>query len=361
MKCESEAISLDNVRFGSRKFAKTDSKNNLVTHTFRKYRIPKADHSLVNIEYMKYLTLIRYQNLCMLAFMQLIFRYGFLKLQKIPLALSEWQYLLLVLSTVLIAAAGYVINNIFDQDTDLENQPARVVIDKSICESDAYTIYFILNTSGVAIGFYLSNVIAKPSFAAIFILIAATLYIYASSLKQMMLVGNIIVALLLSFSVIIIGVFDLYPTIDESNKTIMANLFSILLDYALFAFLINFIREIVKDLEDITGDTSQGMQTLAIVLGTDKTTKLVFILGLLSTITLFVYIRTYLLDNNLFISTLYGFSFVLAPLLLFTIKIWTAKSKKEFHTLSMLLKSIVFFGILSIVIITLNIKYNASK
>jgi 4-hydroxybenzoate polyprenyltransferase len=48
--------------------------------------------------------------------MQLIFRYGFLKLQNIPLALTDWQYLL-CMSTVLIAAAGYVINNIFDQDT----------------------------------------------------------------------------------------------------------------------------------------------------------------------------------------------------------------------------------------------------
>jgi 4-hydroxybenzoate polyprenyltransferase len=71
----------------------------------------------------------------------------------------------------------------------------------------------------------LSNVILKPSFAAIFILIAATLYIYATSLKQMLLLGNI-VALLLSFSVIIIGIFDLYPVIDQANQPIMANLFS---------------------------------------------------------------------------------------------------------------------------------------
>jgi 4-hydroxybenzoate polyprenyltransferase len=79
------------------------------------------------------------------------------------------------MSTVL--AAGYVINNIFDQDTDLENKPNRVVIGKSITESAAYNIYAVLNISGVAIGFYLSNVIVKPSFAAIFILIA-TLYTF---------------------------------------------------------------------------------------------------------------------------------------------------------------------------------------
>jgi 4-hydroxybenzoate polyprenyltransferase len=109
---------------------------------------------------MKYLKLIRYQNL-ILAFMQLIFRYGFLKLQNIPLALTDWQYLLLVLSTVLIAAAGYVINNIFDQDTDLRIN--LIGSCKSITESAAYNIYAVLNISGVAIGFYLSNVIVKPS------------------------------------------------------------------------------------------------------------------------------------------------------------------------------------------------------
>lgn len=308
---------------------------------------------------MKYLKLIRYQNLLMLAFMQLIFRYGFLKLQNIPLALSDWQYGLLILSTVLIAAAGYVINNIFDQDTDLDNKPDRIIIGKSISESSAYNIYAVLNISGVAIGFYLSNVIVKPSFAAIFILIAATLYIYATSLKQMMVLGNIVVALLLAFSVIIIGIFDLYPAIDTENQILMANLFSVLLDYALFAFLINFIREIVKDLEDIDGDTNQGMKTLAIALGIAKTTKLIFALGLVSIVALFVYTKTYFVNNNLFIATLYSFMFVLAPLIFFTIKIWTAKSKEEFRTLSILLKWILFFGILSIVIITLNIKYNA--
>jgi 4-hydroxybenzoate polyprenyltransferase len=310
---------------------------------------------------MKYLKLIRYQNLLILAFMQLIFRYGFLKLQKIPLALTDWQYLLLVLSTVLIAAAGYVINNIFDQDTDLENKPNRVVIGKSITESAAYNIYAVLNISGVVIGFYLSNVIVKPSFAAVFILIAATLYIYATSLKQMILLGNVIVALLLSFSVLIIGIFDLYPAINTENQLLMASLFSILVDYAVFAFLINLIREIVKDLEDINGDTSQGMNTLAIFLGVSKTTKLVFALGIISVITLFVYTKTYLIVNNLFIATLYTFLFVLAPLIFFTIKIWTATSKEEFRSLSKLLKWILFFGILSILLITLNIKYNASR
>ena len=113
---------------------------------------------------MKYLQLIRYQNLLLLAIMQLVFRYGFLKYQDIWLSLSDLQYGLLVLVTVLLAAGGYVINDIFDQDTDAENKPNTALVGKSISEGNAYYIYIGLTLTGVAIGMYLSNVIQKPGF-----------------------------------------------------------------------------------------------------------------------------------------------------------------------------------------------------
>ncbi|KDN54595.1 prenyltransferase [Flavobacterium seoulense] len=295
----------------------------------------------------------------MLAFMQLLFRYGFLKLQKIDLALADWQYGLLVLSTILIAAAGYVINDIFDQQTDQINKPNKVIVGKSISETKAYNIYAFLNVSGVAIGFYLANVIMRPNFAAIFVLIAAILYIYATSLKQMLLIGNLVVALLLALSVVIIGIFDIFPATDTANQDVMAGLFSILLDYAIFAFMINFLREIVKDLEDFDGDNKQGMRTLAIVLGISKTTKLVFILNFAPIIALLYYINSYLVPNHLIAATIYSLLFVLGPLLYFSIKLWTAATKNNFTILSKVLKWILFFGILSILIISLNIKYHA--
>ena len=297
----------------------------------------------------------------MLALMQVIFRYGFLKLQNIDLALANWQYALLVLSTVLIAAGGYVINDILDQQTDWENKPDKVIVGKTISESKAYNIYAVLNIIGVAIGFYLSNVIIRPNFAAIFVLTAATLYIYATSLKRMLLLGNIVVALLLSLSVIIIGVFDLFPATDAANQKVMATLFSILLDYAIFAFMINLLREIVKDLEDLDGDSKQGMNTLAIVFGIEKTTKLLFVLSFAPVIALLSYANNYLFTNNLIGAVIYSFLFILGPLLYFSIKIWTAKTKNDFHKLSQILKWILFFGILSVIIISLNIQYHASK
>lgn len=295
----------------------------------------------------------------MLAFMQVLFRYAFLKQQNIPLALADWQYGLLVLSTVLLAAAGYVINDIFDVATDSINKPSKVIIGKGISETKAYNIYIGLNITGVAIGFYLSNVILRPSFATIFILIASLLYFYSTSLKQIMIVGNFIVALLLALSVIIIGIFDLFPATNAENQAQMASLFSILIDYALFAFMINFIREIVKDIEDVNGDYNQGMNTLPIAIGNSRAAKIALGFAVIPFILSLLYINEYFIQNKLYIATLYGFATVLAPLLYFIVKIFTAKTQKEFHHLSTVLKLILFFGILSILVITLNIKYNA--
>jgi len=308
---------------------------------------------------MKYLQLIRYQNLLMLALMQLVFRYGFLNQQDCFLALADWQYLLLVLSTVLIAAAGYVINDIFDQETDSINRPSAQIVGKLITESKAYNIYVALNILGVSIGFYLSNVIEKPSFATIFIFIAACLYFYATTLKKVLLLGNLMVAFILALSVLIIGVFDLYPATHEGNQDQMRMLFSILTDYAFFAFLINFIREIVKDAEDVKGDYNQGMQTLPILLGVGRTSKVIFGLLLVPIGIVFWYVNSYLMFNDLYIAVLFLLFLVLSPLLYCLVKSWTAKSTADFRHLSLLLKWILFFGILSIVIINYNIKQNA--
>ncbi|WP_286968598.1 geranylgeranylglycerol-phosphate geranylgeranyltransferase [Flavobacterium sp. UBA4854] len=308
---------------------------------------------------MKFLNLIRYKNLLMLAFMQLLFRYAFLKQQQVPLALADWQYGLLVLSTVLLAAAGYVINNIFDVGTDSINKPNDVVVGKGITETAAYNIYIGLNISGVAIGFILSNIIMRPTFASLFILIASLLYFYATSLKQIMLLGNFVVALLLAASVLIIGVFDLFPATTAENQAQMASLFSILSDYAIFAFVINFIREIVKDIEDVNGDYNMGMNTLPVAIGVSRAAKIALGFAIVAFIISGLYCNTYLMQNKLYIAVFYAFATILAPLLYFIVKIFSAKSQKEFHHLSTILKLILFFGILSILVIALNIKYNA--
>ena len=291
--------------------------------------------------------------------MQLLFRYGFLKLQNISLALADFQFGLLVLSTVFIAAGGYVINDIFDQDTDAINKPKKVIIGKSISEALAYNIYVALTLSGVCIGYYLSTVILRPGFLSIFICIAAVLYFYATTLKQIMIIGNLTIAFLLAFSLLIIGFFDIFPATYNENRKIMTDVFSVLKDYAVFAFIINFIREIVKDLEDMNGDYNQGMKTLPIILGKNRTQKALSIFMIIPIFILFVYTNNRLMLNNLYFAAIYVLIFIVAPLILCCINLWKSNDKKQFTNISILLKLIIFFGILSIIIIDQNIKYNA--
>jgi 4-hydroxybenzoate polyprenyltransferase len=136
-------------------------------------------------------------------------------------------------------------------------------------------------------------------------------------------------------------------------------MFSILKDYAIFAFVINFIREIVKDMQDIQGDTSQGMITLPITIGIKWTTKIVAVLLAISTVVLLIYVNEHLMVNELYYATVYTLVLVVAPLLFCLVKVWNATSKADFSQLSKILKWIIFFGIVSVFIVTLNINYNA--
>lgn len=291
--------------------------------------------------------------------MQFVFRYGFLELQNVPLSLADWQYALLVLSTVCIAAGGFVINTIFDSEIASNDNSEKIVIGKDFTESLAYNLYVAFTFIGVTIGFYLSNVIQRPNFAILFILIAATLYLYATSLKQSLLIGNLIVSLLLSLSILIIGLFDLLPATYEGNQPIMGLLFSILIDYAIFTFIISFIRGIVKDCENFVSDSNRIFNTLPNVFGIKNTTKVIFAMSFIPILCVLYYLKTYLLPGKLIESTIYVLIFIASPLIYFTIKIWTAKQPKEFQQLNSILKWILFFGVLSILIINLNMKHNA--
>lgn len=297
---------------------------------------------------MHYLKLIRYPNLIFIALTQLIIKYGLFHPFKIDITLNGFGFALLVVATVCIAAGGYIINDIYDVEIDRINKPNKVLIGKKITEKSANRLYIILNIIGVGIGFYLSNIIDKPAFSALFIIISALLYLYASYLKGMLLIGNLVVSSLVAMSVIIVGLFDLLPAITAQNQGTQSVIFSIVLDYSLFAFFLNFIREIVKDIQDINGDKNYGMNTLPISIGRKRATLTVFILGCIAVVGIVYYMYTYLYENQ--IATLYFLFLILAPLLYFCIKSWSADTAKEYNMLSLLLKIIMFLGVCSILI-----------
>ena len=131
---------------------------------------------------------------------------------------------------------------------------------------------------------------------------------------------------------------------------------------SLVAFSLGIERNrigLVKDIEDVNGDYNQGINTLPIAIGISRAAKIALGLTIIAFILSALYCNTYFMQNKLYFAVFYSFATVLAPLLYFIVKIFSAKSQKEFHHLSNILKLILFFGILSILVIALNIKYNA--
>ena len=293
-----------------------------------------------------FLKLVRFGNLLFIVLTQYLIRYFLFIPAGAGLSLSDFSYFLLVFATICIAAAGYVINDVYDVEADKINKPEKRVIGKKISEKTANNLFIILNVTGVSMGFYLANLIGHPGFSAIFIFTSALLYLYASYLKQIIVVGNILISLLVALVILLPGLFDLLPAITAENRGIQSLLFSLLLDYAFFAFLINLLREMVKDQEDIRGDYNTGIRSLPIVLGVERTSKAIFALALIPLMAIIYYLYMYLFENT--VAVLYTLLFILGPLLYFLVQITSAEKKKDFSRLSLILKIILFFGLISI-------------
>lgn len=295
---------------------------------------------------LSFLKIIRPVNLLFIAITELLIRYSFYHTVNASYILSDFGYILGVIATLCIAGAGNIINDIYDVEADRINKPGKILIGRKLSEKKATYLFITLNIIGVGIGFYLANSIGRPGFSAILIVISALLYIYSSYLKHIAIIGNIVISLLVALVVILPPVFDLLPAITPQNRETQSLVFSILLDYAVFAFLINLLREIIKDEQDINGDHHAGIQTLPILIGIRRTNTVVFALGVfVSALTLY-FTYTYLFRNTA--AVLYVLALIMGPLLYFLTNILGAKKKKEFGRLSLILKLILFFGLISL-------------
>jgi 4-hydroxybenzoate polyprenyltransferase len=283
----------------------------------------------------------------LIAIVQILIKYVIFDVFEAETAMNGFQFGLLVIATLAIAAAGNLVNDIYDVDIDRINKPEKVIIGKSVPEKKAFNYFIFLNVLGVACGFILSNQLGKPGLAATFIVISALLYIYSTQLKAMLIVGNTLISVMVSFSLLIVIIFDFYPIAAEGLSESQKSASELVLHYAVFAFAINLIREIVKDLEDINGDKNGGINTLAIVLGRSRTTMLVFVLAVLFVLGIIAYLYTYLYNKKLLV--LYFLFLVVAPLFYFCIKAWNAGSKKEYKLLSLVLKIVMVTGMCSMI------------
>lgn len=234
----------------------------------------------------------------------------------------------LSVSTVLIAAGGYVINDYYDVKIDYINNPDRVVVGKTIHRRFAILLHVALSVFGIFVGFFVSWKLAVVNVFSV-----SVLWFYSNLLKRLPFIGNFTVALLTGASIaILVFLYD-------------ANTILILI-YALFSFFITLVREIIKDMEDLKGDNTYGCKTLPIVWGIRKTK-----------ITLYLLIAAFLISvvaiNQLYVKLdiIYFVMLLFVPLAWLTTRLVRADTKKDYGWLSSFCKVIMLLGILSMTLI----------
>lgn len=270
--------------------------------------------------------LTRFWNLAIIAFAQYFTAY-FLFHQGLLVFTDFWLFLI-VASTVMIAAAGYIINDYYDIKIDLINKPDRVVIGKTITRRYAIFFHTVISVTGVGIGLLINWKVGAVNFVSVFLL-----WLYSNNLKRLPLIGNLVVSLLTGLSIFLLSfLYEQY--------------LPLVMTYSLFAFFMTLIREIVKDMEDMKGDTTFGCRTLPIVWGIRKTKSFLY-----GTILVFSFLVLWLDYQQLKISWIYFIPLLFVPMSILFYRLLKADTKKEFYQLSQLCKIIMLLGICSMIFV----------
>ncbi|OIP83352.1 MAG: hypothetical protein AUK44_05465 [Porphyromonadaceae bacterium CG2_30_38_12] len=302
----------------------------------------------------KYIQLIRYKNLLLLAFVQFVMQQVIIAplLQKFGFEYNSASnsFFLLLSATLFIASAGYIINDYFDLKIDRINKPDQVIIGNSISKRGAMIFYQILTAIGMVCGLLLAFQLKSFTLAFLFIVVPGLLWFYAASYKRQFLIGNLIVALLALLSVLVVAITAIASLkLNYGNlvyqTAIPTEIYAWVGGFALFSFLTNFIREIIKDMEDIEGDKELECRTMAIVWGVQNTKIFVYSLILIFALLLYV-AHAYYIPFDSSMSWRYLIFGIALPLLILLYLIFKAQNRNDFHAAASLLKYIMLIGVL---------------
>lgn len=264
-----------------------------------------------------------------------------------------WILCLLILSTVLIAAGGYVINDYFDVKIDRINRPDDLVVTRHISRDGAMRLFQVISGIGIISGLAVAWWARSWTLGMTYIVIPGLLWFYSASYKRQLIVGNIVVAFvsaLVPMLIAIVNADHLRHLYGEAltYTPIVGQLYVWLSGFALFAFLITLIREMVKDIEDINGDCEMECRTMPIVWGI-KTTKIIATTLLIATIALIAYMAFMVLPfpyNWQSFSTRYVVFGLMIPIVCAVILLWASKTPLEYRRTQLIIKFVMFMGML---------------
>jgi len=301
-----------------------------------------------------FIKMIRLPNLFFIALTQLLFHITVLDIILLPLGvrpvLDGWNFIFLIVASVLIAAAGYIINDYFDINIDQVNKPNANVVDAEVPRRWAMALHFVLSGMGLLFSAYISwNTglwyILLGNFICVLLLFG-----YSVSLKRKLLFGNIIISLLTAWVILIICIAEIKiatevsaAIAEASNKIIRIGIL-----YAAFAFISSLIREAVKDIEDLPGDERYGCRTMPIVWGVNAA-KVYVAVWLVVILALLVILQVYVFRFGWWVAMVYSIVFIIIPFVLIFLQLFKAKAQKDYHRLSNWTKLVMLSGILSMI------------
>lgn len=298
--------------------------------------------------------LIRWPNLVFIALTQVLFRYfilPFVYQEAHPgyeaIKLSEISFYLLVFASLCIAAAGYIINDYFDENIDQVNKSSKVIVGKFMKRRTAILLHAILSFVGLVISLYVGYRLRNPLIPFFNFIAIMLLVVYSSSFKKKILIGNIIIALLTSWTILVLTLAE-YRFRISPHDIVWQRLLKMSFIYAGFAFIISLIREVIKDMEDMDGDARYGCKTMPIVWGlpASKVFTAVWIVVLAG---MLIAIQIYVIQLGWWLSALYSFVLIIIPLFWVLKKLYRATAPEDFHRLSTAVKLIMLAGIVSMV------------
>ena len=293
-----------------------------------------------------FLQLVRWPNLVFIILTQALYYFCVV----VPVLNVAPQYggtVLLILASVFIAAGGYVINDYFDLNIDQVNKPERTVLNKTINRRWA-----ILWHSGLSMLGLLLTIVALGAQKWYLVLANAVavllLWLYSTSLKKGLLVGNVLIALLTAWTLLILFFrefsFETFFAAGPSFGVITRITFM----YAAFAFITTLVREAVKDAEDMEGDRRWGCKTMPIVMGL-QATRLYNAVWMVVLLAALLFLQIYVIRFQWWLMVLYTTATVLIPAVVVFRKNFTAVHKADFSYLSNRLKWMMLAGICSMV------------
>lgn len=299
-----------------------------------------------------YCKLIRWPNLVFIVLTQVLFQYCLLYpiFNKAGIApvIPPAQLICILLASILIAAAGYIINDYFDINIDQINKPDRLLIPRYVTRRWAILWHSALSFAGVALSFYASWKIGVWWIGPSNFICAFLLFVYSTTFKKRFLSGNILIALLTAWTLAVLGLASFY-NLDAGDNAVAVKerMLRFTLLYASFAFVISLIREAIKDLEDMRGDAQYGCKTLPIVAGITaaKTYILVWLVVLIGSLML---VQFYAAQKGWWLMVLYTIVFIIGPLVFIFSKLLKANKSQEYHRLSSITKAVMLTGILSL-------------